>query len=115
MERLKKLRSEKKLNQEELGLKLNLSQQTISAYENGSKQPPIDVINQLANFFGVSVDYLLGRVQEKSLHVVEGDAIPQELREIGVEYLEIAKQMQDDDLSPEEVKKILDAVKNLKK
>lgn len=114
-ERIKQLREDLNLDRSELAKKLNLTYHALSKYETNERQPDYNTLKIIADFFNVSVDYLLGRVDEKNLHVVEGEAIPKELREVGVEYLELAKQMQDDELSPEEVKKILDAVRNLKK
>ena len=59
MKRIAELRKEKHLNQMGLGLKLNVSQKMISAYENGTHQPSIDTLIQMANIFGVSVDYII--------------------------------------------------------
>lgn len=59
-QRLKKLREEKKLTQEELGKKLNLTKANISKYESGKLEPNIETIRYLADFFGVQTDYLLG-------------------------------------------------------
>lgn len=59
--RLKILREEFKLSQLDLANKLNMSQQAISAYEKETREPDIETINKLANFFGVSIDYLLGK------------------------------------------------------
>ncbi|MBO8136763.1 MAG: helix-turn-helix domain-containing protein [Desulfotomaculum sp.] len=58
--RLKKLREEKGLTQEELGQKLNLKKAVISKYENNRLQPSLETINYLASFFNVTADYLLG-------------------------------------------------------
>ena len=60
MERLAELRKEKGLNQVGLGLKLHISQKMISAYENGMHQPNIEILKEMARFFGVSTDYLVG-------------------------------------------------------
>lgn len=60
MERIAILRKERNLNQVGLGLKLNVSQKMISAYESGTHQPSIDTLIQMSNLFGVSVDYLIG-------------------------------------------------------
>lgn len=59
MKRIAELRKEKHLNQMGLGLKLNVSQKMISAYENGTHQPSIDTLIQMSNIFGVSVDYII--------------------------------------------------------
>lgn len=56
-----KLRAEKNLTQKQLAILLNVSGSTISNYENGVHSPDPLMLNKLADFFGVSVDYLLGR------------------------------------------------------
>lgn len=63
---LKKLRNDKDLTQTELGKILNLSKQAISSYENGVSFPPQDILNKIADYFKVTVDYLLGRSDIKN-------------------------------------------------
>ncbi|WPX08232.1 helix-turn-helix domain-containing protein [Anaerocellum danielii] len=58
--RLKELREEKGLTQEELALMLGLKRQSISNYENGGRQPDYNTLIKIADFFGVTVDYLIG-------------------------------------------------------
>lgn len=60
-ERLKKLRIDKKLTQEQLGEKINVTKVSISGYENGNRSPDTETLQRLANYFNVSTDYLLGR------------------------------------------------------
>lgn len=60
---LKKLRKEKNVTQEALANHLNVSPQAISKWENGS-YPDGDLLPKLADFFGVSIDYLYGRDQK---------------------------------------------------
>ncbi|HID0882456.1 TPA: helix-turn-helix domain-containing protein [Clostridium botulinum] len=64
-DRLKELREEKQLTQEELGKFLNVSRQTISGYEAGAIEPSISNLVKLANIFNVSLDYLLCRTKER--------------------------------------------------
>ena len=59
-ERLKKLRLEKHLSQRELGLKIKVSQAAIARWEANLQVPNIDIAIAVAQFFGVSVDYLVG-------------------------------------------------------
>lgn len=59
-ERLTSLRKEKKLTQEELAKNIGITRQSLSHYENGSAEPPPIVVYNLAKFFQVSSDYLLG-------------------------------------------------------
>ena len=64
-ERLKELRENKDLSQSELAEVMHISQSSISEYENGNQQPPLAMLTQLADFFNVNVDYLLGRTNIK--------------------------------------------------
>lgn len=66
--RLKTLRKDFKLTQAQLGKNLNLSQRTISGYENGLRFPDEQILNLIADFFDVSVDYLLGRTNIKNIY-----------------------------------------------
>ncbi len=60
-ERLKELRTEKRLLQGELARLLNVSKSAISGWEVGRNQPSYDILISLAEFFDVTVDYLVGR------------------------------------------------------
>lgn len=59
--RLKKLRLDKKITQEELGKKVNVTKVSICGYENGNRNPDTETLRFLADYFNISVDYLLGR------------------------------------------------------
>ena len=59
-ERIANLRKEKKVSQEELADVLCTSRQAISKWERGESAPDIDRLKDLAIYFGVSIDYLLG-------------------------------------------------------
>ena len=58
--RLRDLREDRDVRQKELALFLQIGQYTYSQYENGHRQPPIDVLIKLAYFYDTSVDYILG-------------------------------------------------------
>lgn len=62
--RLKTLRNEKNLTQEELGKKINVTKVSISGYENNNRSPDTETLQNIADFFDVSVDYLLGRTDD---------------------------------------------------
>ncbi|GAB0167498.1 helix-turn-helix transcriptional regulator [Lysinibacillus sp. CTST325] len=70
---LKKLRTEKGLSQKELTDRLTLNRSTYARYETSSTQPDFDTLSKLADFYNVSVDYILGRTNDKdSLHTQAG-------------------------------------------
>ncbi len=58
--RLREIRKAKGISQIKLAMELNTTQNTISRYETGEREPGIAELIRLADFFGVSVDYLLG-------------------------------------------------------
>lgn len=60
MNRLRELRTEKNLSLRELAEKLELSYSSIGKYERDEAQPSFDILFKLADFFDVSIDYLIG-------------------------------------------------------
>ena len=60
---IRELRKDKNIDQKQLANFLNVSAGTISNYENEEYEPNLDTLNKIANYFNVSVDYLLGRVK----------------------------------------------------
>ena len=62
---LKQLRLERQLTQAGLAQALDVAQTTVSSWERGEKSPDPDTLIRLANFYNVSVDYLLGRENKK--------------------------------------------------
>lgn len=69
MIRLLELRNEKNLSQRELAKIMNVSQGTYNNWENANTQPSIEQLIVLADFFGVSVDYLIGRTDETGIQL----------------------------------------------
>lgn len=67
--RVKELRNQKNLTQEQLANRLSVTKSVISAYENGFRFPSLDVLIQLAYIFNVSTDYLLGVNKKRVLDV----------------------------------------------
>ena len=63
--RLKKLRKERNISQLKLALDLNMNQNSISRYENGEREADYETLIKFADYFGVSLDYLLGRTENK--------------------------------------------------
>ncbi len=63
--RLRDLREDRDLKQAELARLLQVHQTTYSDYELGRLNIPISVLHTLADFYNVSIDYLLGRTNEK--------------------------------------------------
>ena len=62
MKRLLELRQEHNLTQKQLAKVLNISQRSYSHYETGSRQIPIELLIALADYYDVSIDYIVGRI-----------------------------------------------------
>ena len=59
--RLRGMREDRDLNQTEVARMLGMSQTGYSKYETGENDIPTDILIKLANYYGVSIDYLLGQ------------------------------------------------------
>ena len=64
VERLKELRTEFNISQQQLADVIGVSQQSINKYENHNVEPDIETLKAMANYFNVSIDYLVGYEKE---------------------------------------------------
>ena len=62
--RLVKLRSERKLSRREVAASTGMTERTYQRYENAERDPSAPALLALADYYGVSADYLLGRTEE---------------------------------------------------
>ena len=67
-ERLKELRKQKKVYQKELAHLLQITERQFSSYEAGKVDPPTSKLIALADYFDVSLDYLVGRSDDPRRH-----------------------------------------------
>ena len=91
MEKLKELRKSKGISLKELGNVIGVAESTMSLYENGKREPDYETLLKIAEYFGVTVDYLLRGKEEERM--------PEEL----IILNRSAKKM-----SPEKIKKLLE-------
>ena len=63
-ERIRELREDHDLTQAKIGAKIGVSQRTYAHYEAGDRMIPPEILCALADYYHVSVDYLLGRTDE---------------------------------------------------
>lgn len=66
MLRLKELRQKRHISQVKLAMELNMNQNSISRYETGEREADYKTLIAFADYFGVSIDYLLGRTDDPS-------------------------------------------------
>lgn len=56
---LKHIRKEKKLNQQKVAFDLHISREALSYYENGKREPSLEMLKTMSKYFNVSIDYLI--------------------------------------------------------
>lgn len=100
------LRKSRKMSQKELAEQFNINQNTVSRWENGDRQIDLVTLKALADFFNVSIDYLLGvetkNISDKSLPTYSSELLTlfrqmddtSKLRLIGAAYVILAEQKQ---------------------
>ena len=59
MKGLKIIRKEKNLNQQKVAIDLNISREVLSHYENGKREPSLDMLIKMSDYFNVSIDFLI--------------------------------------------------------
>ncbi len=82
---LKYLRTTHNLNQVEFSKVIGVSRSTIGMYETGKREPDFETLEVIADYFNVSMDYLLGKTDNNSLSVNNNNSI--ESNEVEEEYL----------------------------
>ncbi len=66
--RLRELRKKKKYSQLKVAMDLNLNQNTVSRYETGEREADYAMLIAFAEYYGVSIDYLLGRTDNPKIN-----------------------------------------------
>lgn len=105
MFRLRQLRRERNITLKAFGKMFGLAESTISLYENEKRQPDMETMQKFANFFGVTVDYLIGREEAQAKNAPAPDP-EAEARERLVSLMM--------DYTPEEIQRIMDFAAGIK-
>lgn len=74
-DRLKELREDMGLTQEQLSIRLDITRQQLSNYETNKYEPAFEVLIRIADFFNVSIDYLLCRTKQKENIIIDNAII----------------------------------------
>ena len=80
-EQIKRLRKQKKISQKELGLHFDVIKQTVSSWERGNSKPSHDIVEKMADFFGVSLGEMYGKTDPAIPVEKEWPEVIQVLRE----------------------------------
>lgn len=75
MMNLSEIRKQKGITQKEAAKAANIAYQTYNNYENDKAIPPLDNLIKLADFFGCSIDYLVGREDEDGAIMIYGNQL----------------------------------------
>ena len=67
-QRIQDLRTDADMSQRRLSEILHISQRSYSHYETGSRNIPVEMLIRLANYYDISVDYLVGRTDKKEMN-----------------------------------------------
>jgi transcriptional regulator with XRE-family HTH domain len=84
-ERLRNLRNQRGLTQREFGKRFQLSESAIGMYERDQREPSLELVRHMADYFEVSIDYILGRdhyICEGKAHYSASDHWTEEEREL---------------------------------
>jgi transcriptional regulator with XRE-family HTH domain len=103
-EKLKKLREKKSLSMREVAKRIDIDHSYIGKIEKG-KIPSLNTLRKLCDIYGVTISSLFG----------DEVIVPVELKEIGVEWISFAEEMENKELTPDEIKAVLEAFKTIKK
>ncbi len=98
---LRKLRESKKLTQADVASALQIGRSTYTKYESGKSKPASEMLIKIADYFGVSVDYLLGlsniqnfnesKIKTKAYHNIDITGLPDEAVKQVEDYIELIK------------------------
>lgn len=115
-DRLRNLRKNISITQKDLAKVLKISKGNISRYETGIREPDLDLLIRIADFFKVTTDYLLGLTNMKNSSVNEfyindkNSEYSINLNDISEEYLLLAKKLQDEKIDPKVIETIIPAL-----
>lgn len=108
-DRLKMLRNEKEMSGSELGAIFGVTKVGIHGWESGKRNPSLDMLMNIADYFEVSLDYLMGKTNIRNAKVFTDVVDGKDIK------IEADMYAYPDKMSHEEVLRILKSVKKLKK
>lgn len=101
--KIRELREEKKLTLRQLGIQTELDHSYIGKIERGKASPSIETLEKIADALDVEISTFFG----------EKGHIPDELKEVGVEWITFAKKMKERELTPEQIESFLKFVDDM--
>jgi len=107
--RFRELREKQGLTQKEIGKRLGISDSAVNNYESGKRHPEYPMLVKIANFFGVSTDYLVGKENTWKYN------LPEDIKEFVLNpdnraYLELAPEIKESGVLPETIREFVIAL-----
>lgn len=103
-ERLKQLIEERGLEHQEFGEMFNLAKSTVSGYVNNNRTPSDELKKKFADYFDVTVDYLIGKSDIKKPEVIEIDSA----------YLRLMQDAKKKGISPRDIERMIHFLEDAK-
>lgn len=94
MENLRIIREKRNINQQKIAVELEISQESISKYENGNAFPSREILIKLADYLNCSIDYLLGRTDNPILNKEKLSAEDEEIDNLIFRYNKLTEENQ---------------------
>lgn len=108
-DKIKALRKEHNMTQNDLAQKLNVAQGAVAMWETDKRTPDVDMLKKIANYFNVSLDWLTGNSEYRNVNEYGGN---QELSNV---YFSLAKEAQEEGIDPDDIKLAFELIKANKK
>lgn len=102
-QKIREIREKNNDTREQLAKKIGLSGSGLGKIERGERQAKPSLLETISELYEVPLSFFYGEESE----------IPKELKDIGVEWITFAKEMKERDLTPEQIKSVLDMIRNL--
>lgn len=103
--KIKDIRIKNGLTLEELGEKINFNFSNLSKIERGLRSPTLELLEKLAEFYEVPLSYFFGEAIE----------VPDQLKKIGTEWITFVEEMEEKEITPSEIKAIMEILNKMKK
>lgn len=103
--RIREIRKKNKDTLEDLGKKIDFNYSNLSKIERGDRNPTLEILRSICEVYDVPLSYFLGETEE----------MPTEISEKGAEWMSFIDEMEKRNLSPDEIKEIVDFLDKFKK
>ncbi len=117
--RMRGLRKEQGLTQDQLADALGITKSTIAKYESGRLYPSLNILMGAADYFDVSLDYLAGRSKIRKKDPDWFDNLPPELQKLvqekNLEYLEISLMAEEKGWTKEAIEEVMEVIEHYSK